>query len=190
MSRESALLPMELPQMSSRGGSRAKISAVPAQRPEFLVKDRDYGGKCADSFTVYDLNTQSWRTYQTCFIEGLAMFSETWPRSGMTRNGTAYRLPSLDCRRPGSAYGLLPTLVGADGQGARNGTVAGRSLSSGMTMTDWVWVNLGRGMLDPGSAERMMGFQIGHTELKPSETPSSRKFRKSSGGRSLPPKEE
>jgi hypothetical protein len=49
-----------------------------------------------------------------------------------------------------------------------------------MTLTDWLWVNVGRGTVSPGSAEQMMGFPIGWTDLGVSETPSFRKSSSSS----------
>jgi hypothetical protein len=39
----------------------------------------------------------------------LERFSETWPRSGMTRNGTAYQLPPLVPHTGATASGLWPT---------------------------------------------------------------------------------
>jgi hypothetical protein len=39
-----------------------------------------------------------------------------------------------------------------------------------MTMTDWLWVNVGRGRLHPESAEWMMLWPPGWTDLKPSGT--------------------
>ena len=170
--------------MSSAEAFHAKTSAAAELRLESPDSDPAYGSSSEGSFASYDQATQSWRTWQTSLFGGLEMLSGTWPRAGMTRNGTAYQLPSLVCRRPGSAFGLLPTLVGADGQGARNGTSGNRSLSSGLTMTDWLWVNVGRGMLDPGSAEQMMGFPTGWTELSQSETPSRQKSQNSSGEQS------
>ena len=43
------------------------------------------------------------------FCEHLAVFSETWPRSGMTRNGSAFALPTLAPATDAAAFSLLPT---------------------------------------------------------------------------------
>ena len=51
------------------------------------------GPKCPVLFATFDHVLQLWKTSQGCLIEGLVTFSGTWPPSGMTRNGTAYRLP-------------------------------------------------------------------------------------------------
>jgi hypothetical protein len=37
-------------------------------------------------------------------------------------------------------------------------------------MTDWLWLNVGRGRLHSESAEWLMGYPKGWTELPPSET--------------------
>lgn len=56
----------------------------------------------------------SWRKtcqgYSQVTLDGfLEPFSETWPRAGMTRNGTAYRLPPSAPLTDATASGLWPT---------------------------------------------------------------------------------
>lgn len=58
-------------------------------------------------------------------VEGLQRFSESWPRSGMTRNGTAYRLPTLAPLTDAIESGLLPTPA-ATSYGSNQGGAAGR----------------------------------------------------------------
>jgi hypothetical protein len=50
-----------------------------------------------------------WKTSQLCLDGDLEQFSETWPRSGMTRNGTAFLLPPLVLRTYGTGFGSSPT---------------------------------------------------------------------------------
>src|SRR5690625_7149125 len=53
-----------------------------------------------------------WETSQTSLFEPLAVYSETWPTSRMTRNGTAYELPTSEHHTTGSgSSSLLPTPV-------------------------------------------------------------------------------
>lgn len=61
-------------------------------------------------FAWYDRETSCWRTSQGTFLSGSDLFSETWPRSGTTRAGCAYELPTpaLPTGEPGSSS-LLPT---------------------------------------------------------------------------------
>ena len=55
------------------------------------------GRGCSASFAHYDPGTSSWKTSQLSLpIERLSVGSSvTWQRAGMTRNGTAFRLPPL-----------------------------------------------------------------------------------------------
>ena len=148
------------------------------------VDGLDFGVNFADCFARYDRNTQSWKTWQTSLLEDWATFSATWPRSGWMRGGMSFQLPTLAHRSLAIGSGLLPTLVAGDSKGGRNGTSKGRSPKDGMTMTDWLWLNVGHGRLHPESAEWMMGYPEGWTALEPSEMPSPRRSRKSSGGQS------
>jgi hypothetical protein len=45
-------------------------------------------------FAFYDPDSSSWRTSALSLVEEWGEFSETWPRSGMTRGGSAYELPT------------------------------------------------------------------------------------------------
>lgn len=69
----------------------------------------------------YDAHLCSWRTSQLCLplygmsvgessnLQELAEYLETWPRSGMTRSGIAFRRPELGPITCGTGRGLLPT---------------------------------------------------------------------------------
>jgi len=51
-----------------------------------------------------------WETGQPGFLcEHLAVFSATWPSSGMTLGGSAFELPMWEPPTPGSGTSLLPT---------------------------------------------------------------------------------
>jgi len=197
--------------------SPAKISAPPA-------KARVLGGNAADCgestpvlLAKYDPDTLSWRTSQHCFIEGLEKFSEIWPRSGMTRNGIAYQLPTLahltDATDGGAS--LIPTPTAGDAKSAGSRNLPGSKANAGVSLTDFVkygnsttprrtWPTpdasphkyrlqgdsqqskslngIHGGKLNPTWVEWLMGFPLEHTDLKPSEMPSSRRYRKSSAG--------
>lgn len=105
--------------MSSQVDFPAKTCQLPENKQEW-AKERaaDYGQRLPDLLASYAPATQSWRTSQRCLVEtqgdGLAEFSETWPRSGMTRNGTAYRLPNLARTITEIGSGLLPTPTAGD----------------------------------------------------------------------------
>ncbi len=116
MSTQSSFLPMELPLMSLQEASLVKTSAQQESKLALKPNDPVYGPNSAELLAMLDPNTQSWRTSQTCLValanneaDGLGVFSETWPRSGMMRNGIAYRLPPLVPLTGEIGLGLLPT---------------------------------------------------------------------------------
>lgn len=130
--------------MSSVEGSHAPTSAAPGTASGSVERNQDCGRSTPVSLARFDHATSSWRTSQTCLVEGLASFSETWPRSGMTRSGTAYLLPTLAPRisEIGSGSSRIPTPTVTDSRGGRNLT-SGRSNPnskhhSGTTLCDYI----------------------------------------------------
>jgi len=88
----------------SQGGGREWAKAHAA----------DYGASSPVLLANYDHATSSWRTSQHCLVEGLTVFSETWPRSGMMRSGIAYRLPPLVRLTDETGFGLWLTPKASD----------------------------------------------------------------------------
>jgi len=82
--------------------------------PESPALDPDYGANTPESFANYDPDTCLWKTYQLCLFEDYQLYSETWPRSGMMRNGSAYRRPPLVRRIGAIESSLWPTPVAND----------------------------------------------------------------------------
>ena len=103
------LLPTESESMSCAAGSHARTSALRAMAPGSRASVPGYGGSSPESLARFDRASSSWKTSQLCFIEGSATYSEAWPRSGMTRNGTAYRLAPLVPHTGATGYGSWPT---------------------------------------------------------------------------------
>jgi hypothetical protein len=174
--------------MSFAAGSPARTSAAVDHVSGSPAPRAAFGQNTDDWLASFDHRSWSWRTSQTCLFGGWAPFSETWPRSGMTRNGTAFRLPTLVIHKRGSASGLLPTLVKADARQVCNGSRRERRLCDGLTMTDWVRLRLGRKRVPIDLSESMMGFPIGFTALEPSETASFRTSQSGSDVASSKPK--
>ncbi len=78
------------------------------------------GGKCTELLARYDHSMSLWRTPQCSLLAGLDVFLETWPRSGMMRNGWCWERTTWAPRMSVSACGSLPklpTLAKADGEG-------------------------------------------------------------------------
>lgn len=109
--------------MSSAEDSPARTSASRERVLVLQARGVDSGANTTDSFASFDPATSSWRTSQRCLVEGWSRYSETWPRSGMTRSGTAYRLPPLVPLTDETESGLWPTpTVGGGGQTLPQGT--------------------------------------------------------------------
>lgn len=117
----------ELSSMSSAGDSHVRTYRLQDYARDCRANGLAYGLSYPVSLARYDRNSSSWKTSATCFIEGWMSFSETWPRSGMMRNGIAYQLPPLAPTTFEIASGSLPTptaqglksLLSAGGSNAR-----------------------------------------------------------------------
>jgi hypothetical protein len=79
----------------SAAASPARTSVSPERAQALRASARDYGRNTPELLAKYDPYTSSWRTSQLCLDGDYQQFSETWPRSGTMRNGTAYLLPPL-----------------------------------------------------------------------------------------------
>lgn len=109
--------------MSSAAASPAKTSPSPAREQGSKEAARVFGPSTHDSLASFDPDTSSWRTSQLSLLGGLDEFSGTWPRSGMTRSGTAYQRQPLAPLTGGTAFGSWPTPRTSDTNGpGRHGT--------------------------------------------------------------------
>ena len=108
-SPQSDLPGMESALTSSAAVSRARIFPSPAKARESTAQGRDSGRNTPVLLAKYDRATSSWKTSQLCLDGDYQEFSETWPRSGMTRNGTLFLLPTLELRTVGKESGSWPT---------------------------------------------------------------------------------
>jgi hypothetical protein len=117
---------MEFPSIASPADSPAKA----CQRQDFVrackTRAAAYGANTPVLLASFDPASSSWRTSQSCFetATGWARFSETWPKSGMMRSGTAYQLSPLVPTTFENVYGSLPTPTA---QGLSRFTSAGGS---------------------------------------------------------------
>ena len=191
----------ELPLTFCAEDSLAKTLAPPERRSASKAsaskaRDHGYGENMPVLLARYDLNTQSWRTSQLCLEGDLAMYLETFPRSGMTQNGTAYRLPPLVRLTKETASGLWPTPTSADCRGTTGGNMRSslrtevkmfptpttmdakdrgclkhgciqKRLAEGKQLGLSQVASPISGTLNPTWVEWLMGYPIGWTELKP-----------------------
>lgn len=96
------------PSISSAAASLAKTSALPEKVPGLQERGPVFGTILLGSFAQFGHDGWSLKTSQLSLLEGSEPFSETWPKSGLMRNGTAYRLQPLVRRTDANASGSLP----------------------------------------------------------------------------------
>jgi hypothetical protein len=193
---------MEFPLTLSAEDFPVRTSRLPADAQAWKEREAASGPKSSDFIAKYDRESSSWRTSQGCLLalvnnraDGLAEYSETWPRAGVMRNGTASRLPLSALHILATGFGFWPTPNKSNGFAPFSMLTMRRKLSgltrpSGAKMGfDLKWEPravpyLVDGWINPILSEWLMGFPIGHTDLVPAATPSSRKSRRSSAGQS------
>jgi hypothetical protein len=95
--------------MSSAVASPARTCPTPALGQGSKGRARVFGQSTPVSLASFDRDTWSWRTSQLSLLGGSEPFSQTWPRSGMTRSGTAFQLQPLAPLTAVTGSGLLHT---------------------------------------------------------------------------------
>ncbi len=91
----------------SAAASPARTSRSLERVQVLTESEADYGESTPVWLASFDRASSSWRTSGLCGLEDLPVFSETLPRSGMTRSGTLYLLPPLVRLIYGSGSGSL-----------------------------------------------------------------------------------
>ncbi len=87
--------------------SRARTFPLQEKEPVLMGSVPGSGGKCAGLLARYDHDLSLWRTPQCSLLAGLDVFLETWPRSGMMRNGWCWERTTWAPRMSESACGYL-----------------------------------------------------------------------------------
>lgn len=141
-------------------GFRAKDSALPAQVTDSTILKQPCGQSRSESFAKWNQSTHSWKTPQPCLFEGLKGFSGTWPRWGLMLDGACYQQApaALRMNATGSGY-WLPTPTAHN---AKEGNYPAERTRNTPTLA----AVLG-GKINPEFQEWLMGWPIGHTDLKP-----------------------
>lgn len=94
-----------------------RLTLFPAASPvrTFRPRERErestesaqgFGAKCTGYLAKFDLGSRSWRTAQCCFLGVSDEFSETWPKSGMMRNGACWARTTSELRTGEKGYGF------------------------------------------------------------------------------------
>jgi hypothetical protein len=160
----------------SAAGSHAKTLATLDSGQELKESKADSGESLRGSFAFFDLDSSSWKTLQRCLDGGWIPFSETFPRSGTLRNGTACQRQPLVRLTGGIASGLLPTLIARDSRTVKGAARSPNSLGAEPLVTV-IAEQDGKtsGRLNPTWCEWFMGFPLGWTELPALDEVSSPK---------------
>lgn len=154
--------------MPSLRAGRARMLPLPTAPAvkELKVNAQDFGQDYLEPFAWYDQKSRSWRTWQHCLIEGWAKYSGTWPQSGMTRNGIAYKLKPLVCPMKEKDFISLRTPCASDCKGTSRKRFRGSPHFVGGRLTEFL-----RSCQDdptythPNFAEAMMGLDKDYTAL-------------------------
>ena len=101
--------------MSSLEGFRARTSAQPDEATESTARGPGCGSTWIGSSAKYDPASRSWKTAQFSLLEGLGVFSETWPRWGSTRSMEFWERSMPGRRTSETESGLWPTIRAQDG---------------------------------------------------------------------------
>ena len=134
-----------------------------------------YGQGSQTQFAHYDPGSHSWRTSQDTLVWDSGTYKQTWPRAGMTRNGTAYRQPPSAHRTYVTEYSSLlngaplwptPTAIAWAATGQRANLQ--RKVETGiLSEEEKRSMQAGnRGRTNPEWVEWLMGFPTGWTELE------------------------
>ena len=177
----------ELFLISSAGDFPAKTPALdrPNGESASVSKGRGlgFGGKCDGWPLNFHAPSSSWRMCQASLVPDGDVFSETWPRSGVMRNGVCYAEQISDCPSLEDGSSLLPRPAARDGKdvSSTSAHLAARQRHQPSAATRL----LERGVnwkLISRAYELMMGFPSRWSEAAytTSATPSRRRSRKQS----------
>lgn len=170
----------EFPWMSSAVASPAKMSQEPALDLDSRVNVLDCGPNTGGSFASYDRDSSSWKTLQLSLTTGSALFLDTWPKTGLMRNGKCYPLAPWVLHTCDNECSLWPTPTASmDGRGfgIPMHDRTGRYKRSTVLRVQGLYREHGW-KIHPSFTEALMSLPMGWTEIGPSEIPSIRKSRK------------
>ena len=159
------------------GGFHVKTSQHKASAQGSMALGLECGATWRGSLASVDLDTRSLRTAQNSLLQDLTESYVTLPRWGSMRNGAIYQRPPLVRHTCAIESGLLPTPRVS--RGFTNPT-------KGKPRKDCLTTRiLGQPILgmrpNPRFVEWMMGFPIGWTALRDSETPKFQEWQQQHG---------
>ena len=128
-----------------------------------------FGQKCIESLAKYDQDLQSLRTFQCSLLGAEHELLTILPKSAMMLNGKLFLQSKLELGIKEKESGLLPTPTASDYKGWSAGHKRANDPTNRLDFAIES-VNKVGGTLNPEFVEWLMGFPIGWTDLKDSET--------------------
>lgn len=106
--RHSTELPGEGELMWYQGDSPVRTYLPLEKEQGFVVSDLECGPRWPESLARYNPATYSWRTAQCSLVEGLELYSETFPQWGMMHDGEFWERITLPPLTSGTESGSWP----------------------------------------------------------------------------------
>ena len=175
------------PWTSFAEASHARTSPLPDGAADSRESAPASGENLLGSFASYDPATSSWKTSQLSLLEEWGAYSETWPRAGTMRNGTAFQRQPLVPPTAETGSSLLPT-PSASSYGTNQDGGAGRvgpvrpslqtMASKGLWPTPTVKGNYNRAGLTAKSGDGL-ATAVAKAERESFPTPTARDWKSS-----------
>lgn len=144
--------------------SKQGYSGTPPEKPQLV---QDCFGKWCESFAWFDLNTGSWRTWQSCLMDTWEVYSKPWPPAGMMQNGIAWQRQALAHPTIADEFTCLPTPCAQAGTGASRKRYVGSPSFKGMNPAEAFRTSLEcPTYLNPCLGEILMGLPKDYTALE------------------------
>lgn len=147
--------------------------------PELTASGLAFGEKWQESSVRYSQDTCLWKTHLCLFSEDLPWSSVTLPKWGTMRNGVVYQHKTLVRPISATGSGLWPTPVASMSKGSSVNCLTRKSgKSRAKDRLDHAVMSSDGGHLNPDWTEWLMGWPIGHADLKPLGTDKFQEWRR------------
>jgi hypothetical protein len=162
-SRIEAVLTSFLADFPARTSAQPEQTMTSMGSPEGLkVKGPACGARCLESFARFDHGSFTWKIPHSLLPEDSLEYSGTWPRWGTMRNGECWERQTWERRTRGTESGFLPTPTSHN---AKEGAYPAEYTRKTPTLATHAG-----GKINPEWTEHLMGWPIGHTDLRPLAT--------------------
>lgn len=138
-----------------------------------MGKIQDSGGNISGWFAKYDPQECMWKTPQCSLLGESTEYLKTWPKWGIMLHGECLELPTLELTTTGKGSGYWPTPTKSDYKGGSDNHNRVLREKSPSLLMYFLHKNFRSGKTsypNPILLEVVMGWPLGWTELKPSET--------------------